>query len=163
MDFRNFYTSYDISDFTYNIINFYEEKFIGNLSFKIQKYYDDGFLNSNIDLDLFIKVNQINFKYNGDFSILVDLIANLTKIQNLISNRFQNDKIYLKNFKIKHNYLYSENPKSLFFKFIFEIQGIGTIESYVTNIISNKDIIETLKKLNISDMISINLITKNKY
>ena len=161
MDLVTFHRHYNINNLSFNIINFCEESFIANSSFKVNQSFDGLFLTSDIDIDFFIESNKTNFESNTDFSFLVGLLLGLAKIQNLISNRYHSDEIYLKNVKIKFNCFDNKNLKSSFLKFSFEIQGVGNIECHSAAIKSNQDIVKFISELKISRMIT-DFLTINK-
>ena len=163
MDLVTFHRHYNINNLSFNIINFCEESFIANSSFKVNQSFDGLFLTSDIDIDFFIESNKTNFESNTDFSFLVGLLLGLAKIQNLISNRYYSDEIYLKNVKIKFNCFDNKNLKSSFFKFSFEIQGVGNIECHSAAIKSNQDIVKFISELKISRMITDFLTINKKY
>ena len=161
MDLVAFHRHYNINNLSFNIINFCEESFIANSSFKVNQSFDGLFLTSDIDIDFFIESNKTNFESNTDFSFLVGLLLGLAKIQNLISNRYHSDEIYLKNVKIKFICFDNKNLKYYFFKFSLEIQGVGNIECHSAAIKSNQDIVKFISELKISRMIT-DFLTINK-
>lgn len=157
MNFETFDTLHNISNFNYSVVNHFSDNFIINSVFKTeQSYSDSSFLISELDIDFFVNNDNLNLKYFADISNLSKIIFALASLQKSIYLRFKNNDLTIDKVKIKHSIINSNSTNSLYFKFIFEIATLKKVELFFTNINSNEDLIDTIFKLQINDIILLN-------